>query len=96
MGVFGSPCFFNSYHSNVWTYASSVKYRLFTKIIAQIEIILRDKFIKPNQSIINIRTPYSQPYDQYSLHYFFLRRGGPYFRYQGNTDNKEEKSINSC
>jgi hypothetical protein len=34
--------------SNVWTHAWSVKHRLITKLIAQIEINLRDESIKPN------------------------------------------------
>jgi hypothetical protein len=47
-GVFSSLVFLTPITSNVWTHARSVKHRLIMKLIAQIEINLRDKSIKPN------------------------------------------------
>jgi hypothetical protein len=40
--------FFNTYYIECLTHAWNVKYRLITKLIAQVEINLRDEYIKPN------------------------------------------------
>ena len=34
--------------SNIWTHACSIKYRLITKLIAQLATNLRDESFKPN------------------------------------------------
>ena len=38
--------------SNIWIYAWSIKYRLITKLIAQLVTNLRDESFKPNLSMI--------------------------------------------
>ena len=38
--------------SNVWTHVWSIKYRLITKLIAQLTTNLRDESFKPNQFMI--------------------------------------------
>jgi hypothetical protein len=47
-GVWFPLFFLTPITSNVWTYAWSIKHRLITKLIIQIEINLQDESIKSN------------------------------------------------